>query len=286
MAHSKTILLVLLAILAAWFLCFWFGTIIRNKQLGKPTPFQLFVGFLTDFLDTLGIGSYAITTTLYRFRRVVMDEKIPGTMTVGHAFPTCMQAFIYIKIVEVDMKTLFSLIGASILGAWLGAGVVTRLNRQRVQIGMGLALFAAAALMVARMTDFVPQGGDALGLEGPVFVVAIIGNFVFGALMTIGVGAYAPIMIMVSLLGMNPKTAFPIMMGSCAFLMPIAGYRFIKSGSYDVRAALGLALAGTPAVLLAAYIVKELPLDVVRWLVLVVVIYTASNMLWAATKKK
>ncbi len=147
---------------------------------------------------------------------------------------------------------------------------------------MGLALLAAVVFILGGLLHVLPAGGAATQLEGPPLYAALAGNFWFGALMTIGIGAYAPIMIMVSLLGMDPKAAFPIMMGSCAFLMPIAGVRFIRSGKYDPRAALGLAIAGTPAVLLAAFIVKEMPLDVIRWLVVVVVLYAAMSMLRAA----
>lgn len=282
MLSAKVLLFVLLATVAAVLFTAWIKEVTQRKKWGYPTVFQSLVGFVTNFFDTLGIGSYASTTALYRLRHIVSDEKIPGTLTVGHTIPTLAQAFIYITIVEVEMKTLVLMIGASVLGAWLGAGLVTRLPRRRIQIGMGVALLAAALLILGRLLDVFPKGGDALGLEGLLLVAALVGNFALGALMTIGVGAYAPIMIMVSLLGMSPITAFPIMMGSCAFLMPVAGIRFIRTGTYDVRAALGLALAGLPAVLIAAFLVKELPLDVVRWLVVVVVVYTATSMLWAA----
>lgn len=282
MPSAKILLFVLLGAVAVVLFAAWIKELTRRKKWGYPTVFQSFVGFITNFFDTLGIGSYASTTAFYRLRHIVADEKIPGTLTVGHTIPTLLQAFIYITIVEVEMKTLVLMIGASVLGAWLGAGFVTRLPRRRIQIGMGVALLAAALLILGRLLDVFPKGGDALGLDGVLLVAALLGNFAFGALMTIGVGAYAPIMIMMSLLGMSPTTAFPIMMGSCAFLMPVAGIRFIRTGTYDARAALGLALAGLPAVLIAAFIVKELPLDVVRWLVVVVVVYTATSMLWAA----
>jgi uncharacterized membrane protein YfcA len=275
-------LFVLLGAVAVLFCAVWVGDLLGGKKWRRPSGFHLFVGFITDFFDTLGIGSYATTTSLYRLRRAVADEEIPGTLNVGHAIPTIAQAFIYITIVQVEMKTLALLIGASVLGAWLGAGIVTRLPRRRIQIGMGLALLAAVTLILGGLLDVLPTGGRATSLDGPRLYTALVGNFWLGALMTIGIGAYAPIMIMVSLLGMNPKAAFPIMMGSCAFLMPIAGVRFIRSGKYDLRAALGLAIAGTPAVLLAALIVKEMPLDVVRWLVVLVVLYAAVSMLWAA----
>lgn len=286
MLTAKDLLFILLGVFAAVFITFWALELIRRKQLRVPTPFQGLVGFVTNFFDTLGIGSFATTTTIYRAGRMVADERLPGTLTVGHTIPTFVQAFIYIGIVKVEMKTLVLLIAASVLGSWLGAGVVTRLPRRYIQIGMGVALLAAAALILGRLLELYPGGGEELGLDGWLLATAIAGNFIFGTLMTIGVGAYAPIMIMVSLLGMSPKTAFPIMMGSCAFLMPVSGVRFIRKEKYDARAALGLALGGVPAVVLAASLFEELHVDVVRWLVVVVVVYTAATMLWSAYRER
>ena len=184
------------------------------------------------------------------------------------------------------------MIAAAILGAWLGAGVVAGWSKQRVQFGMGAALLVAATLMLITQVQVItgsrilPLGGDALGVRGPLLVVAIAGNFLLGALMTLGIGLYAPCMILVSLLGMNPSAAFPIMMGSCAFLMPVGSLRFIRERAYSLRNAMGLAIGGLPGVLVAAYIVKSLNLDTVRWLVIVVVLYTAITMLLAASSEK
>jgi uncharacterized membrane protein YfcA len=155
---------------------------------------------------------------------------------------------------------------------------------------MGAALLVAATLMlitqVQAMTGsrILPLGGDALGVRGTLLVAAITGNFLLGALMTLGIGLYAPCMILVSLLGMNPTAAFPIMMGSCAFLMPVGSLRFIRERAYSLRNALGLAIGGLPGVLIAAYIVKSLNLNTVRWLVIVVVLYTAITMLLSASR--
>ena len=131
----------------------------------------------------------------------------------------------------------------------------------------------------------MPIGGDALALEGTRLVFAIAMSSVLGALMMVGVGLYAPCLILVSLLGMNPLAAFPIMMGSCAFLMPIGGARFVQTGRYDLRGALGLTLGGIPGVLIAAYVVKSLPMEWIRWLVVVVVIYAAVQMLLSAYRE-
>jgi len=183
------------------------------------------------------------------------------------------------------MTTLVLMIGAAVAGAWIGAGYVASWPRRWIQIGMGTLLLVAAVIIVARVTNLVPGGGDAIGLTGIRLVIGIAGNFVLGALMTLGIGLYAPCMILVGLLGMKATVAYPIMMGSCAFLMPAASVRFVRSGRYHLRATLGLAIAGTPAVFLAAYVVKALPLTAVKWLVVGVVVYTAAAMLRSAAKE-
>src|SRR5881409_3122984 len=272
-------LLAALSALTAVFVAGWSRMLVSSKERpGFPNSLQIGVGAFTNFFDTLGIGSYATTTTLFRFFKIVDDRVIPGTLNVGHSLPTVVQTFIYTSIIPVDVITLFAMIGASVLGAWLGAGVVARWPRRTVQIGMGMALLAAAGLMFMTQMKLFPGGGEALGVSGLRLVIAVAVNFMLGSLMTLGIGLYAPCMILVSLLGMNPKAAFPIMMGSCAFLMPVGGLRFIREQSYSLRAAFGLAIGGIPGVLLAAYIVKELPLDAVRWLVIAVVVYTAVSM--------
>ena len=285
---AKTALLVTLGVVAVVFVSFWWSAIRRSRSAGPvaPTPVGLGIGFVTDFLDTLGIGSFATTTTLFEWTRTVRDELLPGTMNVGHALPTIVQAFIYIAIVEVEMPTLVLLIGASVLGMWLGAGVVSRWPRRYIQIGMGIALLVAAALTLMAIFNAQTGGGEALGLHGARLWLGVFGNFALGALMSLGIGLYGPCLIMISLLGMDPRAAFPIMMGSCAFLMPVGSTQFIRKGSYDLRAALGLALGGIPAVLIAAFIVKSLNLYYVRWLVVVVVVYTAVQLLRTAARER
>ena len=245
----------------------------------RPQWLDVAVGFVTNFLDTLGIGSFATTTSFYRLRNRMRDELIPGTLNVGHTLPTVAQALIYITLVEVDIVTLTAMIAASVAGSWLGAGFVSRLPRRQIQAGMGLALLAAALLMALSAAHALPGGGTALRLDGSRLAVGVGANFILGALMTLGIGLYAPCMVLVSLLGMNPTAAFPIMMGSCAFLMPAASIRFFRSERYDLGAAIGLALGGVPAVLLAAYVVKSLPLNSVRWLVAAVAGYSAVTLI-------
>lgn len=284
MLTPKALLFVALGTVAVFYVWTWFSAVRGHKSSEPtvPTPLHAGIGFVTNFFDTLGIGSFATTTSMYKLWKQVRDEVIPGTLNVGHTLPTIAQAFIYIAIVEVDMKTLILLIAAAVFGMWLGAGVVTKLPRRAIQIGMGVALLVAAGLTLMTIFNKQARGGEVLGLTGAMLAIGIVGNFMLGSLMSLGIGLYGPCLIMISLLGMNPKAAFPIMMGSCAFLMPAGSTRFIRKGSYNLRAALGLTLGGIPAVLIAAFIVKSLNLFYVRWLVVIVVIYTALSLLRSA----
>ena len=281
---GKTVLFFALLACVVPFAASW-ARQVRGRAGSRPDARGAAVGFATNFFDTLGIGSFATTTSLWKLLNAVDDRVIPGTLNVGHAPPTLVQALIYIALIEVELKTLVAMIAAAVLGAWLGAGVVAGWDRRRVQIGMGLALLGVAGIMLVRQLQLA-EGGEATGLAGARLALGVAGNFVLGALMTLGIGLYAPCLILVSLLGMSPITAFPIMMGSCAFLMPIGSLRFLRANSFDAGAAIGLALGGIPAVLVAAYLVKSLPLDAVRWLVVVVVVYTAAAMLRSAARER
>jgi len=341
----RNALLVLLAIIAVIYIALVVRATIRGTRGGdaaNPGTGQIGTGFVTNFFDTLGIGSFATTTAIFRlklgakqkrlwslvfaaaaavglillmvfapttifgrsiwfgltiaallvagllvvfFSESVPDEQIPGTLNIGHTLPTIAQAFIFTKIVPVDPKTLILLIVAAVLGAWVGAGFVARWPRRRIQVGMGIALFAFAGFQMLTLFNANPAGGALLELTGAKLAIAFVGNLTLGALMTLGIGLYAPCMIMIYMLGMDPRAAFPIMMGSCAFLMPIASARFMRERSFNLRASLGLLVGGVPAVLLAAFIIGSLSLTVVRWLVLAVVLFTAVSLLRAARRE-
>ena len=291
MQLAPALLLTALGILAIWFALRWWLIERTRRAAGqgdtrRPSLDDYVAGFVVDFFDTLGIGNFAPTTAYLKLRGRVADENIPGTLNAGHSIAVILEAFIFISAVAVDPLTLITMIGAAAFGAWSGVGVVARLPRRSIQIGMGVALLVAAALFIASNTGLLPGGGDALGLHGAVLVFAVAVSYLLGAFMMLGIGLYAPCLIMVSLLGMNPLAAFPIMMGSCAFLMPIGGERFMRAGRYDRSAVIALTIGGIPGVLIAAYIVKSLPLLWLRWLVVVVVLYASVQMLRSAARER
>jgi uncharacterized membrane protein YfcA len=316
MLTPKAMLLFVLAAVTVWFLFTWWRLAKQGKGIDANDParqhswYHTIIAFIMCFFDTLGIGNFATTTSAFKIRKSLRDEKIPGTLNIGYAIPTIAQAFIYIKAVPVDIRTLVLMITASIAGAWLGAGIVAKWPRRNIQIGMGFALWMASTVLLVQIIATQPRvggffsshvpflqpvvaditsifkGGESTALHSVLLAIGLIGNFALGALMTLGIGLYAPCLILVSLLGMTPSAAFPIMMGSCAFLMPIGGVRFMKEGSYSLLASIIMSIAGLPAVLIAAYIVVNMSVDNLRWVVFVVVIYTATMMLRSAIRER
>ena len=276
---------VVLAILMAVFQIAWIRAARRTRESSIPRPRDLGVGVLTDFLDTLGIGSFAPTTALFKLFRMVPDELIPATLNIGHAWPAFAESVIFVKSIDVEPALLASVIGSAVAGAWLGAGVVRQLPRRAIQIAIGAALMIAAIIFIAVSLGALPGGGTAMGLHGWRFGVAVGANFVFGALMSVGIGLYAPCMITLALLGLNPIGAFPIMMGACALVQLVAGIRFLARGQVAFGTAVGLACGGLVGVAIAAFIVKSLPLDQLRWVVIFVVGYAAFAMLHSATQR-
>jgi uncharacterized membrane protein YfcA len=244
----------------------------------------LALGAVTDFFDTLGVGSFAPSTAWIKLRKLAPDSHIPAIVIVGHALPTIAEGLIYVTLVKVDPILLCAAIAASVAGALAGAPYALRLPVRTIQMSVGIALLLAALLFVAGLLGVMPAGGTALAL-GPVgFAIAIIGSFIIGALMTVGIGFYAPLLVMFSLLGLNPLAVFPIMAGAGALMMPASGLKFLKSDRISLPLVLSITLGGIPAVLVAAFLVKSLPLDALRWLVAAVVLYTGVVMLRAASR--
>ena len=260
---------------------------VKEKKLEKANFFALGgVGFIANFFDTLGIGSFATSTALLKFFNLTKDRTLPGTLNVSCTIPVIVEAIIFITVIKVEPLTLFAMLISATVGAVIGAGIVSKLDERKVELGMGAALIVVAFVMLAGQLNLMPVGGTEIGLTGAKLVVAVIANFILGALMTLGIGLYAPCMALVFALGMSPKVAFPIMMGSCAFLMPAASAKFIKEDSYDRKASMAITIFGIIGVLIAAYIVKSLPLNILKWVVIAVLVYTSVAMFRSASKHK
>ncbi len=286
---TKAVVAVLVLVNVA-FAVGWLAAMRRHGLRGRPQLADAAIGALTTFLDTLGIGSFAPTTALLKFRGKVADELIPGTLNVGLNLAAFIETFLLISVVAVQPLLLAAMVASSAAGAWLGAGVVSRMPRRSIQIFMGVALLLAAGFFAMSNLGAFPAGGTALGLAGWRFPFAVAVSFVLGALMCVGIGNYAPLMILLSLLGMAPIAAYPIMMASDGLLQPVASLGFFRSGRFSHVASLGLSvgsLVGVPAAFsILSYVLKHDSVKPIRWLITFVVIYAAVSMLRSARRER
>ena len=246
------------------------------------------IGFVANFLDTLGIGSFAPSSAAFKMTKSVDDVLVPGTLNVGDTVPVCVEAFLFFGFVEMDVLTLVLMLVASVLGSALMANVVSKFDRKKVRYALFVGLFLLATSVLMKVMNWGPFGtvGTAMSLRGIKLVIAVVGNFVFGALMSIGVGLYAPCMAMVLALGMDAGCAFPAMMGSCAYLMAFGnGSKFIAEGRYDMFASWMQAIFGACGVFVAYLFVESLSLNTLTKVIVVIVYFTAFLYLHDAIKK-
>ena len=283
-----TAIWIALIILSIFFIYVLSNDVIKHQKVLENISVvkTALIGFVVNFFDVLGIGAFAPQTALLKFTKQTEDRVLPGTLNVSNTIPVLIQALIFIQIIEVEAITLISMLLSAAAGAILGAGIVAKLPVRKIQLTMGFALLVTAFFMLSGQMHWIQGGGEAIGLTGLKLALAIGINFVLGAFMTVGIGLYAPCMALVYALGMSPLVAFPIMMGSCAFLMPPASAKFIKEGAYNRKASVSMAIPGIIAALIAAFLVKSLPLNTLRWVVIVVIIYTSLVMFKSALNSR
>ena len=251
-------------------------------QRAMPTPEAMLLGAVVSFFDTLGIGSFAPTAAWLKFRKMVPDRLIPPTMLVGLTPPVFAESIIFLTLLKVDPVLLVGCAIAVLVGGLVGAPLVTRARTWLIQLVVAVALVLAAIAYAATNLNLMPGGGTAAALPVGLTIAAIFANFVFGVLLNFGVGNYAPTLVTLSLMGMNPRLIFPIMAAGAAVMGAGACVHHIQARKMDLRVVVGLGLGGIPAVLVAAFLVKSMPLDLLRWLVIVVVLCAAAVMFRAS----
>lgn len=246
-------------------------------------------GMIGNFFDTLGVSSFAVIIAMGKVMKMKFkDKELPAMLNVSCAIPNITEALIFLTAIEVDPTTLVSMLIAAGMGSYIGAGIVEKLDEKKIQLAMGIALFITATVIFMGLpwVNLLPVGGSSIGLSGSKLFIGVTLNFIYGALMTAGIGLYAPCMATTYILGMSPKCAFPIMMGSCAVLMPIASTRFIKDGHYPRKTSIWITIGGVVGVFAAAYIFNAMPMNMVKVLCVFVIYYTSYGMLKKAFNRE
>jgi uncharacterized membrane protein YfcA len=284
MSAALVIVYACLAVVEIAVVVAWVVATRKNRWPVRPSSGDVVIGGVTSFLDTLGIGNYAQITAWFKLRGHPPDELIPGTLNVGNAVGILFSSALFITTVQVEATLLMAMVISAGAGAWIGAGIVSRMPRRMIQLFMGVALLLAAGFFTITNLGIMPAPGSAMGLAGWRFALAVAANFVLGALMCVGIGNYAPSMALLAFLGMHPLAAYPIMIASDGVLIPVASLGFLRSGRFAPAVAIGLTLGGIVGTIAAFPLVKMLGehLTLMRWLVTVVIAYAAIAMLRSA----
>ncbi|AQP54506.1 hypothetical protein CBF34_01520 [Vagococcus penaei] len=286
----KAVLLGLIVLVNLSFLIIFIKDLMSHKQELKEEPASSkglpFSSFIIFFLSTFGISDFAIGTVLYPKMKWVSMKKLPGTLNTQCVIPVATMALSYISSIDVGVKTLVVCIVAQVIGAYIGPRFVVKLPERTIKLFVGFGLIVAAFLIFAGQVNWIPSNGTATELYGIKLVITALLLFAYGALNNIGIGSYALTMVTVYLMGMNPIAAFPIMMGACTFSIPVGSIQFVKFGEYSRKITLFTSTFGVLGVLVAVFLVKSLNTYMLKWLVIIVLLYSSYTMLISFVNKK
>ena len=258
---------------------------VAKKEPGNPIAMAS-ATFLMFLLSTFGISDFAVGTVLYSKLKWTKAKILPGTLNTQCVIPVAVMALAYISSIDVDLTTLIVAILTQVLGAYIGPRYVVKMNVNLIKKFISAGLLIAAGLILMGKLGIYPTGGEAVGLAGSKLILLGILSFIYGALNNVGIGSYALTMATVYALGLNPGVSFPIMMGACTFSVPIGSMQFIKLDSYSRKITLFAAIFGSIGVLVAVFIVKNMDVAMLQWLVVAVLIYSAITMIMDMIKIK
>ncbi len=262
----------------------FFADYIKHREEAKKEPGNPYImacsSFTLYFLSTFGISDFALSTAFYRAMKWVEDKKLPGTLNTQCVIPVAVMALAYINSIEVDIWTLVLCIVSQTLGSYILPRFVVKLPISVIRKVMGFSLFIATGFILLGKMNLFPLGGDATGLRGVTLWVTVALFAIFGAMNTIGIGSYPFTMVTILAVGLNPKIAFPIMMGACTFSVPVGSMEYVRLGQYSRKITLFSSIIGIFGVLLAVFVVKSMDTSTLQWLVAVVLVYSGANMLY------
>ncbi|MFR5585763.1 MAG: hypothetical protein ACLTLQ_19785 [[Clostridium] scindens] len=269
---------------------YMYRDIIKHKE--KDSFFHMILygimGFVLNLLDTLGVGSNATQMAFFKLTKLSPDEHLPANGNVIFAIPVGVEFLLFLDIVEVDTVTLITMLVSSVLGAIVRGEDCQQAAGEYLEKDPGChtALRSGDSdLQVKRIRSFWHDGGRNR-TYGRQARYRHCSQFCIRSIDDLRGRAICTIMALCALLGMNISVAFPIMMGSCAFLMPPASVEFVKSGKYNRPAAAIATITGIFGVLAAYYIVKSMPITLLTWIVAAVLIYMSISFVLTLKKEK
>jgi uncharacterized membrane protein YfcA len=284
------LVLVLIVVVNSIFLIKFLLDLVKNsedfkKESGNNFLLAIFLPIIF-FFSSFGISDFAISTILYRKMKLLTDRVLPGTLNTQCVMPVAAMALAFISVIEIDIVTLSVCIISQIIGAYFGPRFVVKLSLKSIRIFIGVGLIITTIFILLSKFNLIPLGGTAIALSHTKLAIASLSLFIFGALNNIGIGSYAPTMVTIYMLGMNPAVVFPIIMGACTFSMPIGSMEFIKYGQYSRKITLFASTFGVLGVLIGVYFVNKMDVLMLQWVVAAILLYSGTSMLINELKTK
>jgi uncharacterized membrane protein YfcA len=250
---------------------------LRHKP---PTPLSLlqyikliFSGIVAFIADTLGVGSFAVNVALAKLLGTFRDDELPAVNNGAQVIPGAIESLFFMHLVDVDLKTLITLVAGTCIGGLLGGFVVSHLSKQAIRLAMLCSFTLIIALLISHKLNLLPVGGELTELHSWKLVIGFFALVVCGALTSVGVGLFVMVQGVLFVMNISPVVAFPIMTTAGAMQQPLTTLVFLQKDKIPLKKTLILSLSGCLGVLITIPIFTQLTITWLHLLLLGILIY-------------
>ncbi|STX30149.1 integral membrane protein [Legionella beliardensis] len=256
------------------------GGMLYKLRQQPPVPLSLLdylklsgSGIIAFIADTLGIGSFAVNVALAKLLNTFPDDELPAVNNGAQVIPGVIESFFFMKLIDVDLTTLLTLVIGACIGGLIGGTIVSRLSKQAIRLGMMCCFMVIIGLLICHQLRLMPIGGDLLALHGWKLTVGFIAMIICGGLTSVGIGLFVMVQGILFLLNVSPLIAFPIMTTAGAMQQPLTTLVFLQQNKIPLKKTLILSFAGCLGVLITLQIFTHLTVTWLHSLLLVIMIY-------------
>jgi uncharacterized membrane protein YfcA len=244
-------------------------------------------GVVAFIADTLGLGSFAVNIALAKLTGTFHDEELPAMVNGAQVIPGVLESLFFMKMIDVDVTTLVTLVAGACLGGVIGGSVVSRLGKQGIRLAMMCCFTFIMILLLCRQFNLFPVGGELMALTSWKLLAGFFGMVACSMLTAAGIGLFVLVQALLFLLGVSPLVAFPIMTTAGAMQQPLTTMAFLQQDKIPLKKTLVLSVAGCVGVLFAMLVFKHLSVAWLHSLLVLIVMYNlvAVSRAWWHAKR-
>jgi uncharacterized membrane protein YfcA len=216
-----------------------------------------FIGFISNLLDTVGIGSFAVIVAMRKMLGVMPDDvKLIGSMNIQAVITALAQMLIFLHYIKLDLTTMLVSIAMITLGGFLSGLIAVRINKAIVHNVMLIAFIVTGILLFLIQLDVLQFTSTSDAITGIRLGIFAIFMLIAGMLPAFGVGYYSLVKTSIFLFGVNPIIAFPIMAAASSYQMPVTAITFMSKNKFYTKSSILLAIFGLIGVFIAAPLIS------------------------------